>query len=103
MLPPRVGELLVAAGHDATTPVQLGAHNLPDEVLVGIASEQGRVIVTENAVDFAGVTSCTVLLVGKAWWPPATLSSKLATALGRWAAANAEPGPWAHWLPASMR
>ena len=68
-----------------------------------LATEQGRVIVTENAVDFAAVTSCPVLLVRKAWWSPKTLSERLATALGRWGAANPEPGPWAHWLSADIR
>ena len=38
MLPPRVADLLVAAGHDATTPAQLGAHNLPDDTLVQLAA-----------------------------------------------------------------
>jgi Domain of unknown function (DUF5615) len=42
MLPPRVAELLVAAGHDATTPTQLGAHNLPDDVLVQLAGDRDR-------------------------------------------------------------
>jgi hypothetical protein len=73
MLPPRVAELLDAAGHDATTPTQLGAHNLPDDVLVQLAAADDRVIVTENASDFAATTACPVLLVRKAWWPAASL------------------------------
>jgi len=103
MLPPQVAELLNAAGHDATTPSQLGAHNLPDDMLVQLAAAEGRVIVTENASDFAGVTACPVLFVRKSWWPPSSLSTKLARAVGRWSAANAEPGPWPHWLSAGLR
>lgn len=103
MLPPRVAELLGAAGHDATTPTQLGAHNLPDDVLVQLAAAADRVIVTENASDFAATTACPVLLVRKAWWPAASLAETLAGALDRWAKANAEPGRWAHWLPAELR
>ena len=66
MLPPRIAELLNAAGHDATTPTQLRAHNLPDDVLVQLAATEDRVIVTENASDFAATTACPVLLVRKA-------------------------------------
>jgi hypothetical protein len=103
MLPPQAAELLAAAGHDVTTPEQLGAHNLPDEVLMQFAAAESRVIVTENASDFAAVTSCPVLLVRKAWWPAASLADSLSRAVDRWATANPDPGPWAHWLTAQLR
>jgi uncharacterized protein with PIN domain len=102
MLPPRTVELLSAAGHDAVTPAQLGAQNLPDDELIHLASIEGRVIITENASDFAKAT-CTVLLVRKSWWPAAALAQKLSSAIDRWVGANPEPGPWAHWLTADMR
>jgi hypothetical protein len=98
-----VVELLDALGHDGVTPSMLGAHNLTDDVLVQVASAEGRVIVTENASDFAGVTDCPVLLVRKSWWPTGSLTRGLASALDRWAAANPEPGPWPHRLPADLR
>jgi hypothetical protein len=91
MLPPRVAELLGEHGHDAMTPTRLGAHNLPDDVLVQLAAADDRVIVTENASDFAATTACPVLLVRKAWWPAASLAETLAGALDRWAKAHAEP------------
>lgn len=103
MLPPRTADLLDTAGHDATTPTKLGAHNLPDDVLVQLAAADDRVIVTENASDFAAAPACPVLLVRKAWWPAASLAETLARALDRWAKANAEPGQWVHWLPAEHR
>ena len=103
MLPPRIAELLDRVGHDATTPAGLGAHNLPDDVLVVLAAADGRVIITENARDFGGVGNCPVLLVRKAWWPSDSLAEKLAAAVERWATANADPGPWAHWLPTELR
>ena len=103
MLPPEAAEFLNAAGHDATTPAFLGAHNLPDEVLIELAAADGLVIVTENASDFAAVTTCPVLFVRKAWWPPESLSSRLAAAVDRWASANRQPGPWPHWLLAELR
>lgn len=103
MLPPGAADRLSALGHDATTPAGLGAHNLPDDVLVELAAAQDRVIVTENASDFASVTACPVLLVLKAWWPSASLTANLANALDRWAQDNPQSGKWAHWLPAELR
>ncbi len=103
MLPPQVADLLNASGHDATTPTQLGAHNLPDDVLVQIATADSRVIVTENARDFAHITTCPTLLVRKSWWPPGALVPRLAKALDIWAADHPEPGAWPHWLPADVR
>lgn len=82
MLPPSVAEILEETGHEATTPVRLGAHNLADDVLVRIATADRWVIVTENASDLAGVVDCPVLLVRKSWWPPGSLASSLASALG---------------------
>lgn len=102
MLPPRAAELLRARGHDAVTPFQLGAHNLPDDELVRLAALERRAIVTENASDFANAP-CVVLLVRKAWWPRATLAERMSLAIDAWASANPKPGPWTHWLPAALR
>ena len=52
MLPPSTVQLLADLEHDAVTPPMLGAHNLPDAVLVHLAATDSRVIVTENASDF---------------------------------------------------
>lgn len=103
MLPPSVIRLLEDLGHDAVIPVQLGAHDLPDDELVRLAAAGGRVVVTENASDFATVTDCPVVFVLKSWWPSGSLPSRLAGALDRWAQQNPEPAPWAHWLPAGLR
>jgi hypothetical protein len=103
MLPPDTADRLSATGHDATTPVRLGAHNLPDDTLITLAAADHRVIVTENASDFASVTVCPVLIVRKSWWPPASLALNLAHGLDRWADMNEQPGNWAHWLPADLR
>jgi len=103
MLPPRVAELLEAGGHDATTPARLGAHNLPDDVIVQLAAAEGRVIVTENASDFSAVGACPVLFVLKSWWAAESLSAGLAAALDRWAKVNSDPGAWPHWMPSELR
>ena len=103
MLPPNTATLLNECGHNATTPEQHGAHNLPDDVLIDLATAERRVIVTENASDFATVSICPVLFVRKSWWPPTSLAQRLAAALDRWARTNPDPGPWPHWLPARLR
>jgi Domain of unknown function (DUF5615) len=103
MLPPSVVDRLDALGHVATTPTTLGAHNLPDEVLVQLASASGMVIVTGNASDVAAVTDCAVLFVRKSWWAMESLAPSLASALDRWAVANPDPGPWPHWLSSELR
>lgn len=103
MLPPSACQLLAARGHDAITPSERGAHNLPDSVVVEVADAEGRVVVTENARDFIDVTSCPVVFVRKAWWPAVSLAQQLAAALDRWALDHPEPGPWAHWLTEAHR
>ena len=103
MLPPQVVDQLRDLGHDAVTPATLGAHNLPDDVLIQLATQERRVIVTENASDFADATACPVLLVRKSWWPRESLAARLARALDRWAIANPEAGAWVHWLEAELR
>ncbi len=64
---------------------------------------EGRIIVTENARDFANVETCTVLLGRKRWWLGPSLARKLATALDLWAEAHPEPGLWAYWLHERFR
>jgi hypothetical protein len=103
MFPPQLVAELNSAGHDSISPVDRGAHSLGDDALIDIATAEQRVIVTENASDFAHVTTCAVLFVRKSWWPQSTLAKRLAAALGRWAAANPHPGPWGHWLDEEFR
>jgi hypothetical protein len=103
MFPRQTIEYLNAKGHDAVSPAGLGAQNLPDEVLIQIAAAEGRVIVTENASDFAHVLDCPVVFVRKSWWPHNALASRLATALDRWSVARPKPGSWPYWLDAEHR
>lgn len=76
---------------------------MPDDALVQVATVERRVIVTENARDFAQVRTCPALFVRKEWWPVRGLRPRLAVALDRWADANPEPGNWPHWLPIELR
>jgi uncharacterized protein DUF5615 len=103
MVPPDTADRLAASGCDATTPVRLGAHNLPDDTVISLVAADQRVIVTEDASDFASVTVCPALLVRKSWWPRRSLALNVADALDRWANMNQQPGSRAHWLPADLR
>jgi uncharacterized protein with PIN domain len=103
MLPPDIAARLRDLGHDAVTPAELGAYNLPDDSLILLATSDKRVIVTENAVDFAHVRTCPVLFVRKRWWPRTALVERLAKALDVWAKANPEPGDWPHWMSREVR
>lgn len=53
-LPPRVAELLGAAGHDAAHVRDLEASRAPDEVIVDLAVTQDRVIVSADT-DFGAL------------------------------------------------
>lgn len=103
MLPPSTCGLLIDRDHEAITPTDLGAHNLPDDTLIEIAGTDRWVVVTENAVDFAQAISCTVLLVRKYWWPHDVIAARLAESLDRWAHDHPSPGHWAHWLESTYR
>ena len=54
-------------------------------------------------MDVAHASSCTILLVRKAWWPSEALASHLADSLHRWADDHPSPGHWAHWLDSTYR
>jgi len=47
-VPPGTAGRLAAIGHDARTPAGLGAHNLPDDVLLRLAADEDRVIGTNS-------------------------------------------------------
>ena len=83
MLPPDICAMLRERGHDAVTPTDLGAYNLPDDTLIEHARADGRVIVIENAVNFAQATSCTVLLLRKGWWSSKGVAAPLADSVDR--------------------
>jgi hypothetical protein len=103
MLPHQVANQLNDLGHDAISPVSLGLPTMLDAGLIEIATSDRRVIVTENIKDFAAVTSCTVLLVRKYWWPNEALAARIVGAVDRWANANPEPAFWARWLDVEFR
>ena len=104
----RVGDLLREAGHDAVHVREIGLGGAADGDVLARAVEEGRTLVSENAVDFlplldqrqsAGLAMTPVLValtagrgVGEA------LHARLADAIDRWAIANIDPYAHAHWL-----
>ena len=108
MLAPDTAEELKGRGHDATTVAALGLPGQADPVIFDRAVSEGRVVVTENIVDFALLLDqrlrneepvVPVVFVRKADLPRrGALSHHLASRLDRWAEANPDPYLGPHWL-----
>jgi hypothetical protein len=77
MFPPEVLDYLKTAGHDAVSPASFGDPRMSDSEIIEIASAEGRVVVTENASDFAMVDTCPVVFALKGWWPASALGQSL--------------------------
>jgi predicted nuclease of predicted toxin-antitoxin system len=90
-------------GHDAISALALGDGETPDAVLIDLAIAEGRVIVTEDAKDFAHVRTCTIVILRKVWWSRRSLTRDVSMALLRWAEANPNPDRSAIWLDAEFR
>ena len=107
MLPPALADELNALGHDACTVIAIGLGSADDATVYTAALDHNRVMVTENASDFAALVAdrlargeeCVpVVLVRKADHPGGgALAHHLARQLDRWAAHNPEPYPGPHW------
>lgn len=108
MFPHTVAAELGDHGHDARAAVR-DLRALTDEQLLDVAVAQGRVVVTENVVDFArllqdrlagGSDVAPVVFALKSGLPrdPARLSRALAEQLDAWARHHPAPFPTAYWL-----
>jgi hypothetical protein len=108
MLPPAAGARLVALGHDAISVVESELAGSGDRDLIHVATQAGRVLMTENFRDFAmlmeerlgrGEPCSPILFVRKGNLPrgPA-MAAELAARLHHWAAAHPEPDAGPHWL-----
>lgn len=95
-------------GHDACAAVE-DLRALTDEQLLDIAVAEGRVLVTENVVDFFGLLQdrlghggdvVPVVFVLKSALPrdAMRLSRALAERLDAWTGEHGEPFPTAYWL-----
>ena len=107
MLPPAIASELNAMGHDAVSVAAAGLGGAPDDVVYAEALANDRVMVTENASDFAAMVAqrlaqdqpCVpVVLVRKADRPRGgALAHHLANRLHEWANRNPDPYPGPHW------
>lgn len=108
MFPAAVAAELEHQGHDARAAVR-DLRALTDEQLLDVAVTQGRVVVTENVVDFArllqdrlagGSEVAPVVFALKSGLPrdPARLSRALAERLDAWVQHHPAPFPTAYWL-----
>lgn len=97
MFPPGTCAKLAQRGHDAVHVRDRGGDARPDAEVAAVAVREGRVLVTENVMDFAAEREIAVVCMLKSRLPPEGMDVHLAAALDGWAAANPEPYLGLHW------
>jgi predicted nuclease of predicted toxin-antitoxin system len=107
----RLASHLTDAGHDALHVGEAGLLSASDDDVLSHAVTDDRVLVTENADDFAvllsersaaGLALGPVVIARKGSLPRQggeAMHHALAEALIKWAKQNPEPYPHMHWLP----
>ena len=109
MFSPAVAMRLTELGHDAVHVREVGLGGRPDENVLGWATAEERVAVTENAVDFVPlldaaaasevVTSPVVLALKRSMPADAgAMANALAERLAAWADTHPDPYRHVHWL-----
>lgn len=109
MFPTDIAEALRRQGHDAVGVRELGLAGRSDAELLTIAVRDGRVVVTENAVDFVGLLNsrmdadetCVPVVVALKRSLPSNRDAmvrELADRLGKWCDQYPEPHAHLHWL-----
>lgn len=109
MFSPQVAQRLADLGHDALHVRDIGLAGATDDEVLRFASREGRVVVTENAVDFvtmldaavgAGEVPPPVVLALKRTLPASAggTAHALPERLTRWAEDHPDPYPHVHWL-----
>ena len=107
MLPPTIASELGGLGHDALSVAGAGLSGAADDAVYAAAVAQNRIVVTENASDYAAIVALRlaherprvpVVLVRKADHPRGgALAHHLARRLHEWANRNPDPYPGPHW------
>lgn len=99
MFPPAAAELLRDRhGHDAVHVTEAGLGATDDSDVAAAARDQGRALVTENVVDFAGARDLVLVFVRKRTLPVGgAQASALAELLDRWATEHPAPYLGPHW------
>ncbi len=107
MLPPAIASELSRLGHNALSVAEAGLSGAADDAVYAVALAQNRMVVTENASDYAAIVAlrlahgqpCVpVVLVRKADHSRGgALAHHLALRLHEWASRNLDPYPGPHW------
>lgn len=99
MFPPAAATLLRERyGHDALHVCEAGLQGSDDAQVAAAARAQGRVMVTENVVDFSAERDVVVVFVPKNNLPAGGgQAAALATALDSWARDHPDPYLGPHW------
>ena len=107
MLPPAAADELDRLGHDAVSVLRLEMGAAEDSKVFERAVTEGRVIVTENFADFAGLVAdrqnqgkpaTPIVFVRRDSFPRrGALAGHLALKLHKWAQANPEPFIGLYW------
>jgi hypothetical protein len=97
MFPPRTCGELADRGHDAVHVRDQGVDARPDVEVAAVARAEERVLVTENAQDFATEPGIVVLFVLKSRLRAGGLHVHLAALVDGWARANPDPYLGPHW------
>ncbi len=85
-------------GHDAVHVNEIGLRGAEDRLVAVTARAEGRAVVTENIVDFAGEQDLVLVCVLKRNLPAGSAqASALAHLLDRWIVATPNPYLGQHW------
>jgi len=97
MYPPRACAELTSRDHDAVHVRDRGVDARPDTEVAAVARAEERVLVSENARDFACEPGIVVLFVLTSRLPAGGLHVHLADLVHRWAEENPDPYVGPHW------
>jgi uncharacterized protein with PIN domain len=97
MFPPTTCRHLAERGHDAVHVRDRGVNARPDPEVSAVATQEGRVLVTENVKDFARVEGVVIVCVLKSRLRIRRMDEHLAAILDAWAEGNPDPYVGLHW------
>jgi len=99
MFPPAVAALLREKyGHDAVHVCEIGLQAADDADIAAAGRAEGRAVVTQNVVDYAGERDVVlVFILKKNLTPGGGQAAALAEALDRWVHDQPEPYLGPHW------
>ena len=97
MFPPRTCAVLEMHGHDAVHVRDRGLQGRPDAEVAAVATEENRILITENVKDFALIPDLVVVSVLKSRLPKTRMGERLAALVHEWSLSNPQPYVGMHW------